>query len=230
MENIIVVLDFDGTIALGERAKIKYSKEFFALKVDNRHITRDTYPLGREKYEQLMKYVTTQGIMEFDLERGVGRFLRKLYSEGFRFAIVTSRHDTPERPELSACIRYCRHHGLPIDYFHNTNDLPKNVICDRLHARAIIDDTLKKLLELRGTSLELFFLTQTWNSHEHSQAYRTPEIKVVRSWKEFYKGMVKLKERHEFIARKLGISNSWNNLSKIVHYECQHPEDFKRFL
>jgi histidinol phosphatase-like enzyme len=115
MENIIVVLDFDGTIASGERAKIKYSKEFFGLKVDNHHITRDTYPLGREKYEQLMKYVTTEGIMEFKLEKGVRKFLGKLYSDGFRFAIVTSRFEIADRLELSACIKFCKYHGIPVD-------------------------------------------------------------------------------------------------------------------
>ena len=67
-------------------------------------------------------------IMEYELAPYVKQVLETLYKEGFRFAIVTSRHDSQERPEMKACKKFCKHHNLPISYFHNTSETPKKYI------------------------------------------------------------------------------------------------------
>jgi hypothetical protein len=220
MENyFIVALDFDGCIAYGEKAKIFYAKKFYDINVNNSQITRDTFPLGREKYEQLMAYVASHGIMEFELAPGVKDVIDMLHNENFRFVIITSRHDTEERPELSACINFCKSHSLKIDYFHNTSENPKDFLCNKLHTRAIIDDTLKKLLELKNTDTELYFFSQSWNQHEKPSTNNAANIHIVNNWVEFGYELKKLIKQHEKICLKLGIENTWKNLSMIVKYK-----------
>jgi hypothetical protein len=227
MEKLIVALDFDGTIASGEKAKIKYARQFFNINIRPDQTTKDTFPLGGEKYMELMRYVATHAIMEYELESGVKEVLQRLYCLGFRFVVITSRFDGPGGEEFAACIRFCKHNSLPITYFHNTNGLSKHELCQRLHARAMIDDTCSKLLLLQGTYAQLFFLRQPWNVHELSLAKSSSFINVLRNWKDFYVSMLKLKELHDLIAKKIGIKNKWSNLDQIVNYHRQHASEFQ---
>jgi len=218
-KNIVVALDFDGCIASSEKAKLFYTKKMFGKNVIPSQLTKETYPLGKEKYKQLMYYVTTEGIMEFELVPYVKEVLKSLHKAGFRFAVVTGRHESPEHPELTACIKYCKKQGLPTKYFHNTSENPKTVVCNKLHSRAIIDDTLKKLLFLQNSNMELFYLKQPWNSHETIGRVNSYGINPINNWIEFRKGLLDLKYAHEDVCLKLGIENNWKNLEKIVQYQ-----------
>ena len=51
--NPIITLDFDGCIALGEQAKIKYAKVYHNIDLNSNQIVKKTYPLGPEKYKEL---------------------------------------------------------------------------------------------------------------------------------------------------------------------------------
>ncbi|MBU1004809.1 MAG: hypothetical protein KJ561_03205, partial [Nanoarchaeota archaeon] len=126
--------------------------------------------------------------------------------------------------ELTACKRFCRHYDLPIKYFRNTNDLPKELICKRLHARAIVDDTLKKLEELKATGLMLLFLRQPWNVNEKISPLDRARIIEIGRWTDFYRKMIQLKTLHEAICYFEGITNNWFNLSKINHIIKEDPK------
>ncbi len=218
-KNIVVTLDFDGCIASAEKAKIFYTKKMFGKDVTPSQLTRETYPLGQENYKKLMYYVTTDGIMEFELLPNAKEVLHSLHKTGFRFAVVTGRHESPEHPELTACIKYCKRHALPVKYFHNTSENPKTVICSKLHSRAMIDDTLKKLLFLQNSNMALFYLQQPWNLHEKVDSVNNFGIFPINSWLEFRNGLLNMKMLHEKICLELGIENNWRNLEKIVQYQ-----------
>ncbi|MBU1199143.1 MAG: HAD family hydrolase [Nanoarchaeota archaeon] len=222
-KNIIVALDFDGCIAYGEKAKIHYANKLFGINPNRDQIVKATFPLGGKKYRELMDHVATEGIMEYELAPDVHHVLRKLYSEGFRFAIVTSRLEYGSYRELSACKKFCRYHNLPIKYFYNTNDNPKEIICRKLHSRAIIDDTLFKLRDLMNSDMNLFFLRQRWNSHESVHLSEKNMIFEIGSWQEFYEKLHAMRRLHESVCLALNIDNNWSNLSKIVSFIRQNP-------
>jgi len=102
--NPIITLDFDGCIALGEQAKIKYAKVYHNIDLNSNQIVKKTYPLGPEKYKELMDKVTTIHIMEYILDPKCKQVLKDLYNEGFRFAVVTSRSGE----ELKAAIKFSK--------------------------------------------------------------------------------------------------------------------------
>ncbi|MDP3728003.1 MAG: hypothetical protein Q8R18_00975 [bacterium] len=67
-QNIIVSLDFDGCIGIGEPAKVKWAKIYHGIDVQADQIVKDTYPLGPAKYKELMLKVTTEHIMDYELD------------------------------------------------------------------------------------------------------------------------------------------------------------------
>ena len=183
MKHVIIALDFDGCMASPEKSKIKHTKRMYNKEVKPTDLAIDIYPLGNEKYIKLTKYVMSEGIMEFELLPNVKEVLDKLYEKGFRFSVVTARMQNSEHQELSACKKYCKHHQLPIEDFYNTNEQPKDDICNKIGAAAIIDDTLDKLIPLKKTNMKLFYLQQPWNSHKKNKDQR---IINVNHWNDFY--------------------------------------------
>src|SRR3989338_10491535 len=154
-KNIIVALDFDGCIAFGAAVKIKYAKILHHVDITLEQTQSSTYPLGKEAYRKLADVTgAVPCIYEFELAPHVKEVLLTLYREGFRFAVITSRPNY----QFEDCKRCCAHYGLPIKYFNNMNDqgdsISKAGFCERLHARAIIDDTYKKLAMFENVPLE----------------------------------------------------------------------------
>ena len=230
-DTIIVALDFDGCVASSEKAKIFHTKRMYGVEVGSSQITKDTYPLGPEKYGEMMDNILIDGIMEFELGTRVKDILNKMYEEGFRFQIVTSRYGTKERPEIDACVYFCEFHELPIEEYYSTGEMPKKDICKEINARAMIDDTLSKLLELVDTPIQLFYIKQPWNAHEKIMKRNKEAIIKVQSWVEFYAQMRSLKTQHEAICKHLNISNNSDNLEQIVDFyktRPKHAEKLKR--
>jgi hypothetical protein len=91
----------------------------------------------------------------------------------------------------------------------------------------MIEDTYTKLLPLQGSDAQLFFLRQPWNRHELSGVFSNPFVTVLNNWREFYVAMLKLKELHEFIARRMNIENKWSNLNQMVKYHREHTHEFR---
>lgn len=54
-KNIIVGLDFDGTIAYGAQLRVWYAKKFYGINLTVQQILGETWPkeLGKEKYRQM---------------------------------------------------------------------------------------------------------------------------------------------------------------------------------
>lgn len=218
-QNIIVALDFDGCIGIGEPAKIKWAKIYHNIDVKSNQITKETYPLGSAKYKELMLKVTTEHIMDYQLDSQCKNVLDNLYQEGFRFAVVTSRSG----PELDAAIRFVSGFNLPISYFHVVDNKPKNVICTKLRARAMIDDTLSKLVELYNTPLSLFFLRREWNIDEIVTGDLKEQIQEIKDWREFQLKLGELRNLHEAVCYFNGWGNNFTQVKKISDFIRQNP-------
>ena len=54
-KNVIVGLDFDGTIAIGAPLRVWYAKQFYGVNLTVQQILGETWPkeLGKEKYGKL---------------------------------------------------------------------------------------------------------------------------------------------------------------------------------
>lgn len=222
-ENIIVALDFDGVIAFGEPAKIKYVKILHSLDVNENQITKDTYPLGPKKYRELMDQVGSKYIMDFALAPKCKEVLDTLYIQGFRFVIVTSRFDF----EFEACKDFCKFHKLPIKYFHNTNESSKDYLCNKLHVRAMIDDTLSKLTELKTSPFLRFYYNAPWNAHIRTV---DKDFINVKSWKEFYDWLIYVKQMHEAISYNTDIKNNVFGLAALYNFWRDNPALCKKYL
>ncbi len=90
----IVSLDFDGVLAHGLNAKLKYAKEWFGvdLALDQ---TKDAgfnalmKRLGRDlNYRSLMDPLNEQHIMEFEIPRDCIKILSSLYAENCRLSLL----------------------------------------------------------------------------------------------------------------------------------------------
>lgn len=196
-QNIIVTLDFDGCIAIGDHVKIKYAKILHGINIRPDQCSKEYYPYpypdqhlmgltkeqreklpdeeqkkveeNAEKYLELVEVASGDKILEHNLDPQCKQVLNSLYNQGFRFAIVTSRKDKL----FEACKKFVRYHGLPIYYFHSTGKkgidyLSKDRFVKRLKSRAMIDDTLYKLGQLVGAPAQLFFLVRPWSERELS--------------------------------------------------------------
>lgn len=70
-KNIIVTLDFDGCLAIGDHLKIKYAKILHEVDITQKQSTKETYPLGAKNYLELMDIVATDYIFEYQLDPSV---------------------------------------------------------------------------------------------------------------------------------------------------------------
>lgn len=228
-QTIIIALDFDGCIGIGEAAKIKYAKVYQNATISPSQSTVETYPLGKEMYKQLMEKVTVDHIMEYQLDPHCKEVLAALYAQGFRFALVSSRTDN----EMNAAKFFIKMHKLPIEYFHSANNQSKAAICTRLKARAFLDDSLFKLLDLTDTPMHLFFLRREWNRHEQPSAKGL--VTTVSNWQEFELKLLEMKELHEAVCFYKGWENNSSEVKNIhdiikndPRYATRALEEFRK--
>ncbi len=111
---------------------------------------------------------------------------------------------------------------LPISYFHAVDNKPKDVICTRLRARAMIDDSLFKLVELLNTPLTLFFLRREWNTHEKVTGELKDQVHVIKDWREFQLGLLELRDLHEAVCYYNQWENNFTQVKKITDFIKQN--------
>ncbi len=226
-ENIIVTLDFDGCIAIGDFLKIKYSKILYNVNINQEQCSKEKYPLGQKKYLELMDIVASDYILEYKIDPQCKQILISLYNQGFRFAIVTSR----EKQLLEACKKFVKYHGLPISYIYGAgkrgmNYISKDFLIKKLKSRAMIDDTLYKLAELKYSPVQLFFLIRPWSEHELKtiNLELNKRINIIKDWREFYQGLIFMKELHEAICYYQNWKNDWTNIKNIFNFWLSNPK------
>lgn len=210
---IPVALDFDGCIALGEHVKIKYARLYHKIDISPRQCMKETYPLGSVMYKQLMDRVMEESTDEYTLDPHCKEVLEQLAHEGFTFSLVSSRYGKT----LETCKAFIKKNKLPITQFYGTHDMPKNEICKRISARAMIDDTLQKLLDITENPMQLYFLRREWNTHEQLTKELNKRIYELSDWKGFAFKLREMKQMHEAICYYKGWINSDSHLSEIHH-------------
>lgn len=217
-KNIIISLDFDGVLAHGLRAKIKYAKEWFGMSLSLHQTKKQGFEelakhLHKDiNYRSLMDRLNEEHIMEYEIPHGCMDVLKKLYHEGFRFVIITSRNDH----DYPYAVKFVKHKfGGLIKYIHNTRNKPKDEFVRKLMPRVHMDDDLKKLVELSKEPLSLFYYRQPENNHTNLPL-GTHRIKEVRSWDEFYTYCHELRITHEAICWKYDLKNDFRHNTQIV--------------
>ncbi len=181
IEKQVVGLDFDGCIALGANAKIRFAKDRWGLELSVWQTAEHTFPHGNQMYREMMDIVGRR-IDEYELAPYCMEALERLREKGFSLAVVTSRADY----ELDAAKYFIAKHMLPIGDVHNTNRGSKKAVCQQLGAVAFLEDSLWKLAELKGTGIALYFMNQKWNGHEQHKASQLEFVVPVNDWPHFY--------------------------------------------
>lgn len=226
-QNIIVGLDFDGTMAYGAHVRVWYAKKFYNVNLTEQQILGETWPkeLGKDKYRQMADAADSDFMMMQTLAPGCKEVLQQLYIQGFRFAVVTSR-----APKLrDAALKFISHHSLPIQYLHVTDHSPKDYLCNKLHARAFLDDGLYNLKGLIGSSCRPIFIRQPWNVHEPTPPANSSVI-TINNWLQFERTLLQIKEMHEAICYFNKWENAYYNLQKIGGLWAAKPELCLKYL
>ncbi|MCX6707638.1 MAG: hypothetical protein NT001_05875 [Candidatus Woesearchaeota archaeon] len=233
-KEIIVGLDFDGVLAHGLKAKIKYAKEWFGFdlaldQTKEKGFNALMKSLGKKvNYRNLMDPLNEQHIMEYEIAKDCKAILERLYSESFRFVVVTSRNEH-DYPYAKMFIE--KNFSGIIKYMHNTNDEPKERFVKRLRIRAYMDDDLKKLIELRGLPCQLIYHRQPENSSTNLPLIGRSDFYEVRTWIGFYDVMHHIKDMHEAVCWANGIRNDSFHLKEIDE-KCRkmNMNDKKRLI
>ncbi len=208
---IVIVLDFDGCIAIGEHVKIKYAKIYHKIDIGPKTCMSETYPLGSVMYKQLMEKVMVEHTWEYTLDPHCKEVLDALEQKNFRFIIVSSRNEKA----IGSCKAFVRKYNLPIIAYYGTDDKAKKEICKKVHARAILDDGLKKLLDLQESTMKLFFLEREWNTHERVNKEIQKRILPISDWRIFGLELEKMKMQCESICFYKHWINSQSKLAEI---------------
>ena len=229
-KNINLGLDFDGVLAHGINTKIRYAREWFGVELKDYQTKKAGFnelmkKLGKSlDYRDLMDKLNEEHILEYEIPAGCINVLKKLYSEGFRFAIITSRNEH-DYPYAKIFVKH-NFSGI-IRYIHNTKDEPKDVFVQKLRIRAYVDDDLKKLTELENTPAQLLYYRQRENKGINLPLSRglgilhLPRYHEIKTWQEFYEAMHRIKEMHESVCWKYGIKNDSFRL-KDIDYLCRN--------
>ncbi len=219
--NIIVGLDFDGTIAYGAQLRVWCTRKFYGVSLTVQQILGETWPkeLGKEKYRRMADAADSEYMMMQQLAPSCKEVLTQLHNGGFRFAVVTSRAAKLIGPAMA----FVKHHALPVTYFHATDHSPKSYLINKLHARAFLDDGLYNLQPLQGSFVIPFFLRQQWNVHEPAPPVESGVV-TVAGWQAFGRWMLYLKEMHEAICYFNRIENAYYNLPKIAAFWRNNPK------
>lgn len=225
--NIIVGLDFDGTIAYGVQLRVWYARKFYGVGLTVQQILGETWPkeLGKEKYRRMADAVDGEYMMMQQLASGCKEVLTQLHNGGFRFAVVTSR----TAKLIGPAVAFVKRHALPIAYFHATDHSPKGYLVNKLHARAFLDDGLYNLTSLRGSPTMPFFIRQPWNVHEPTPPMESGMV-TIASWQAFGRWVLYLKEMHEAICYFNKWENAYFNLPKIAAFWKSYPGKCDAYL
>ncbi len=230
----IVSFDFDGVLAYGLKAKLKYAKEWFGVDLALNQ-TKETgfdalmRKLGKEEtYRSLMTPLNEEHIMEFEVPDNCENVLTELYNQNCRFVVITSRIDH-DYPYALAFIK--EKFGDLIQYVHNTRNESKGAFVSRLKPRIHVDDDLSKLLQLQEYPVELVYYRQPENEGVEIGANEKGRIWEARSFEEVQIIITRIRKLHEYVCKKENIQNNWTNISRI--YGALHSlsaKDMRDFL
>jgi len=226
----IISLDFDGVLAQGFHLKVKYAKKWFGLDLEadqtkeigfNELVRKKGLNLNYDR--DLTTKLNAEHILEFLIAPNLIETLTKMYGEGCRFVIVTSRSD---RFLYAAKLFVENNFGGLIDYIHNTNRGSKNYLTTKLKARLHIDDDLKKIIQLVDTPLDLFYFRQIENKYQDIQSELKNRIYEFSDWREFYRQWSFLKLVQQAIAKKYNLPNNMYHCYEIL--KIQHALNHKQ--
>ncbi len=178
-ENFIASLDFDGVLAHGLNVKRKYAKEWFGVDLELDQTKEKGFDALMKKlgkpcnYRALMDPVNEQHIMEYEIPPDCIPVLTKLYGEGCRFVVITSRNDH-DYPYAAQFIK-TKFNGL-IKYVHNTRSDQKGEFIGRLKPRIHVDDDLSKLVLLEGYPLKRVYYRQPENKGQETNDKRIVQV------------------------------------------------------
>jgi uncharacterized HAD superfamily protein len=224
-KNIIVGLDFDGTIAYDAHIRVWYAKKFYSKRITEQQILKETWPFDEDSYRKMADAVHTEYVDEHIVAPHCAEVLHRLYRQGFRFAVVTSR----DTKMVWAAKGFISKRHLPIKFLHGTDSNPKDYLVKKLHARAFLDDSVYKLVPLVGSFVAPFYIRQPWNVHEPIPG-NSSGITMVSDWLEFEKWLLHIKIMHEAVC----FFNKWNNdflhTAQIATFARTHPEETLRMV
>jgi hypothetical protein len=217
-KTIIASIDFDGVLAQGVNAKIKYAKKWFGVDLTLEQTKKQGFnalmqKLGKQHtYRDLMDPLNEEHIMEYEVSGDCIPVLKKLYAMGFRFMIITSRnqHDYPYAVQFVAA-------KFPdlIEKIHNTRDEPKTKFVQRLKPRVHIDDDIKKLKQIEECPIELIYYRQSENVNKELPAGDKQRIHEAKNWTDISILLEQIKISHEAICWKNRWANKWYMIDKI---------------
>ncbi len=218
-QRIPIALDFDGCIGMGEPVKIKYARLMHKIDIGPKTCMKETYPLGSVMYKQLMDKVMAEHTDEYILDPQCKDVLETLTKQGFQLNVVSYR----ENPGVKTCKEFIKKHALPISFVYGTSDRSKAEVCQKIYARAILDDTLSKLTDLVELPMFLFYLQRDWNTHEKMTKELQKQIIPLTSWQQLKEKLKEMKEMHEAICFYKNIINSDMHLNEIADIIKKDP-------
>ncbi|MFA4886981.1 MAG: HAD hydrolase-like protein [Candidatus Nanoarchaeia archaeon] len=224
-QNPIVTLDFDGCLGDPFVPKLKLIKDWFGVNATPEQTRKSGFlalmkQLGsKENYDTFMTRLNEELIMEFEVQPYCLEMLKKLHTEGYRFAVITSREDESKK----AMERFlAKHYKGIIDYAHHTNELSsgksKAGFVAKLKSRIHLDDDLYKLEAIAGLPVELFYLRNRGNAHMPLPANYKGRVIEIKDWRQFYQEIIRIKLMHEAICKANEWENKWSNVSKIFKF------------
>jgi hypothetical protein len=217
-EYFIVSLDFDGVLAQGYKAKIKYAKEWFAVDLTLDQTKKEGFEAlmkssGKNtSYRNLMDPLNEQHIMEYDVPTGCIKALSELYAKNCRFVIISSRNDH----DYPYAVQFIKSKfGDMLNYIHNTRNEPKGLFVKRLKPRVHVDDDVSKLLELLEYPVELIYFRQPENEGQEVPLAHKNRIWQAESFADVQIIIERIKALHAAICKKENIQNRWTNVGRI---------------
>ncbi|MEM3154129.1 MAG: hypothetical protein QW165_01000 [Candidatus Woesearchaeota archaeon] len=217
-EYFIVSFDFDGVLAQGYKVKMKYAKEWFGVDLSLDQTKKKGLEglmknLGKNiKYRDLMDPLNEHHIMEYEVPAGCIDALSQLYSQNYRFVVISSRNDH----NYPYALKFIKEKfGGLIKYGHYTRNEPKGRFVKRLKPRVHVDDDISKLIELFECPVELVYFRQPENSGQEIPALHKNRIWQAESFADVKVIVERIKYLHSAICRKENIQNKWTNVERI---------------
>jgi hypothetical protein len=262
-KQFIISLDFDGVLAQSYHLKLKYIKEWFGIEPNDsqtkatgfNRLMKRLYGAGEipkpyDYDEDFRKRLLEEHQMEFVIPPHCQEVLVKLFRQGFRFVIVTSRREYEYIPALrfvkknyGGVIKKIHrfkqfeeptqketYFGNIINRLYHVRGKPKDKAIKLLRARIHVDDGLSKLLQMLNTSAELAYFRQPENRGKNvSPMHR--RIFEFRDWREFYRYAIFVRDFHEAICWKHNLENIFTNVAKIsAIYKDMDAEELQKLI
>ena len=214
--SIHVSLDFDGTIAHGLQAKQTYAHQWFGVSLQLDQTKKDGFNALMKKlklpynYRHFMDKLNEEHIMEYEIPPYLIDVLSRLYQQGFRFTVVSSRntHDYP-----FARIFLKDRFGSLIPQMYATQDKSKMFFLEKIKPIIHVDDDLYKLRDIAGSPVHKFYYRQPENNGLDMTREDMEDITEFFDWREFEKMVNTIRQMNEAICW----AKNWSHTRKTAH-------------